>query len=86
MAKYLITYDLNKVGQNYEDLINKIKSYKYYSHPMLSVWFIKSDNSAEVIYNSLAPFIDKNDRIFVQEITSNRCGWLSQVDIDFLKS
>lgn len=83
--KYVITYDLNKQGQNYEDLINAIKKYTCF-HAMQSVWFVKSNQSSSQINDFLKQYIDKNDNLFVSEVTSNRSGWLSQASWDFLNS
>lgn len=85
MTKYIVTYDLNKVGQDYSALINAIGAYSC-SHPMESTWFIKTDKTAAVLYNDLSRFIDTNDRLFISEISSNHFGWLSQLDINFLNS
>ncbi|GAB1444369.1 hypothetical protein MASR2M39_32270 [Ignavibacteriales bacterium] len=80
---YLITYDLNKPGQNYNELYAAIRSYRNY-HPLESVWFIKSNATATAIFNALHPHIDKNDTLFVCEITSNRSGWIPKDAWTFL--
>lgn len=83
--KYLVTYDLNKSGQNYDGLITAIKKYPYYK-PMLSTWFIKSSSSADAISKDLQRHIDSNDRLFVSEILSNHHGYLDKDAWDFLNS
>ncbi len=77
IKKYIITYDLNKPGQDYTTLINEIKKYDFIK-VMESTWFVKSIKSADEISNSLKRFIDNNDRLFVSEITSNCQGWLDK--------
>lgn len=82
---FLITYDLNKVGQDYSGLIKHIQSYPHVK-PMKSAWFIKTGaTTASEVYSKLAKFIDKNDQILVMEIHRNREGWLPQIVWDFLK-
>ena len=81
---YLITYDLNKPGQDYTDLIEAIKKNRNI-HPMKSVWFIKSDKKVDDIFNALKPFLDENDRLIVTEMNANNQGWLSNTDWEFLK-
>lgn len=80
---YLVTYDLRKSGQNYDGLIDAIKSYSCV-HPMQSVWFIKTSASAKSINDKLKPYIDSNDSLFITEITNNKQGWLSQIYWDFI--
>lgn len=80
---YLVTYDLNRAGQNYDGLIDAIKSYSC-KHVMQSVWFVKSDSSANEISEHLRAFIDNNDNLFVGEINYNHAGWLPQSYWDFL--
>jgi len=82
--KYLITYDLNRPGQDYEDLINAIKVYENI-HVMQSVWFISTDEKAEEIYQYFKNYLDKNDNIFICEINSNRQGYLNKKYWEFLK-
>jgi hypothetical protein len=82
---YLITYDLNKPGQNYNELYAAIEKYPN-CHPLKSVWFVKSNANATTIYDDLKQHIDKNDTLFVCEITTNRNGWLLQSAHTFLKN
>lgn len=82
--KYIVTYDLNNSGKNYEGLIGAIKKMDYC--PLLkSAWLVKTSSSATSIYNSLAPFFDKDDRILVAEINSNHMGFLSADAVAFLR-
>lgn len=85
MNNYLITYDLNKQGQDYANLINAIQNYNNI-HVMYSVWFIKSNKTATEINNELLNYIDENDRIFVSEITNNKNWYLKQDDWNFLNN
>ena len=81
--KYIVTYDLNRAGQNYDGLINAIKQYPCV-HPMQSVWFIESRQDSRSIYNHLKQHIDNNDYLFVSEITTNHIGWLPTDACDFI--
>lgn len=66
MNTYLIGYDLNKAGQNYEDLIDKIKStFNYWWHHLDSTWIVKTDLQAVQIRDLLMPHIDSNDELLV---------------------
>lgn len=67
---YLISYDLNKSGQNYSLLIEKIKEIANgYWHHLDSTWIIKHSGSATDIRDALAPFIDSNDELLVVKLT-----------------
>lgn len=51
---------------------------------MRSVWFIKTDLSSVDIYNDLVKYIDKNDYLFISEVTLNHFWWVTQETADFL--
>lgn len=74
---YIVTYDLNKPGQDYKELYKAIESYKSI-RAMDSTWFIKSSKTAQQISDDLLKHIDENDYLFVGEITSNRQGWMDE--------
>ena len=82
---YLVTYDLNKSGQNYDGLISAIKKYPY-CKALYSAWFIKSSSSADSISADLSKHIDSNDNLLVLEVTSNRQGYLNKDAWAFLSS
>ncbi len=65
MNTYLITYDLNKPGQVYQQLYQEIKSLGVTIHGMQNVWFLESNYSAKQIRDSLKQVVDSNDKIFV---------------------
>lgn len=85
MKTYLITYDLRKTGQNYDGLIRAIELYPN-RHPMQSTWFIKTDASAEAVFNHLKAFVDPNDSIFISEVTANKQGWIPKEIWAFIES
>ena len=70
---YLISYDLNKPGKNYEDLYEAIKaaSNGTWCRPLRSVYIIQSSLSTKAIYDRLAPHLDANDEILIIEVTRN---------------
>lgn len=80
MAKcFLITYDLKKPGQNYNELYEAIKGCGEWQHPLESTWVVKvgSGISANEIYNHLRPNIDDGDFLFIVDITSREWqGWM----------
>ncbi|WP_242916334.1 hypothetical protein [Pontibacter liquoris] len=70
MKTYLIGYDLNKSGQNYDALINRIKEISsIWWHNLDSTWIIKSNSSAKDIRDDLKLYIDANDELLVAGLT-----------------
>lgn len=84
---YLITYDINKVVKNYEDLYTAIKNISGdYQHPLESTWFVSSDLSREEIYNRLRHLMDAKDRLFIIRMKGEYYGWLSKNVWEWLNS
>lgn len=70
MRTLIVTYDLKKLGQNYDGLIAAIKkNYPQSIHAMQSVFFLKTPQEPQAVYNVLTKFIDSNDTLFVGEIS-----------------
>lgn len=69
MATYIITYDLSAPGRRYDDLYKRIRAYEDYAHITESSWAIKTDNTAEAVWDYLAGAIDSNDKLFVCALT-----------------
>jgi hypothetical protein len=67
MTVFIITYDLNRPGQNYPDLMAELK--KLEAHRALeSFWLINLNNSAKEVVDHFKQFIDNNDAIWVSEL------------------
>jgi hypothetical protein len=70
MNLYWIGYDLDKPGQKYQDLINRLTALGA-DRILLSDWLLESTNTAEQIQNDLVRFLDANDRMLVSEVYYN---------------
>ena len=81
---YLISYDLHKPVQNYENLYTRLKKFNGYLHPLESTWFVNTNLSAKEIYNHLSPTIDSNDKIFIVKLDTEWYALLTQSDYDWL--
>ena len=75
MKSYLITYDLRKPGQNYDELYKAIKAIGSWWHCLESNWIVKSNLSAVQIRDKVSPHIDKNDKLLVAHL-SGECAWM----------
>lgn len=87
MSAYLITYDLNKSGQDYKDVIKAIEdsSISWCSY-WKSSYLIKSNLTAQQIADNISSYLDKNDSLIVVEAKStNYQGWLSKDQWKFIE-
>lgn len=67
--KYLITYDLNKPGQDYPKLFDMIKSFGTWCHALQNTWFISSSYDSEQMRDALIEVVDSSDKIFVTKLS-----------------
>jgi hypothetical protein len=79
MKTYLIGYDLNKAGQNYDILISEIKKIGTWWHCLDSTWLIKADSSTAIIRDHLRNFVDTNDELLVVCLTGE-AAWVGFSD------
>lgn len=72
MNVFIISYDLNKKGKNYEPLFEKIKQIAdVHCKPCLSTWIIASrTKTKKEIYDELRKIIDDDDYIVVAQLNS----------------
>lgn len=80
MSVKIISYDLRKPGQNYEDLIVAINNYDCCKINK-SDWLIRTYASCKVVRDELMEYIDSNDTLFVAEL-SNKPGWWASFGLD----
>ncbi len=87
--RYLITYDLNKEGQDYENVIAAIKSASdgNWCTYWKSSFLIRSDlQTADDVSIKITPYLDSNDALIVMEVTPNYQGWLSKKKWDYIRN
>lgn len=77
MRTMLIGYDLNKKGQDYDGLIDKIKKIAgdTWWHGLDSTWLLRTTKNAETLRDELLPYIDTNDELLVIDITGDEKAW-----------
>lgn len=81
---YVVTYDLNKNGQKYEELYALLKTYDYIRDSGLdSVWFISTAKSAIQLSDHIRMVMDDNDRLIVTKM--NRFEYNGWMDEDIWK-
>lgn len=74
MKVYIIGYDLNKAGQDYESLYEQIKKLGMWWHYLDSTWIVKCEMTAVEIRDRLSSYMDKNDLLFVARL-SGEAAW-----------
>lgn len=79
MASYIVVYDLHRSGQNYDDLIEAIKSYGTWCHLQQSVWVIVTQESSVTIRDKLCKHLDSNDKLFVAKLEGEG-AWIGHGD------
>jgi hypothetical protein len=65
----LVTYDLDKPGQNYDGVHAKIKSLGRWYHPQLSVFYLHTALTAQEAHTAIWSVMDANDRLIVADVT-----------------
>ena len=85
---YIVTYDLNNPGQNYENVIQAIKDAS--TGACCSYWkssfLIKSNyQTATEVFDIIKPNFDKNDSCLVIEVKNNVQGWLTKAQWNYIK-
>lgn len=81
---HLITYDLNKPGQDYSSLFEAIKNVGAWWHYLDSTWLVDTALSTSQVSERLRARIDENDHLLVIRVTRDYSGWLPQEGWDWL--
>ncbi len=85
--RYMITYDLNKSGQKYDEVIAAIKSASdgIWCTFWKSAYLIRSNyQSATDVSDLITPHLDSNDSLIVIEVINNKQGWLKEDDWKYI--
>lgn len=86
MPVRLITYDLNKPGQNHTKVLEKIKSYGSWARLSESSYAVETNDTPSTIYAAFNQLLDQNDTFLVITLTSPWTGKASKEVIDWLSS
>ena len=83
MAVLLVTYDLNKQGQNYSKFLEVVKSYAWVRLSESS-YAIETSKSPDMVYRELKPFADENDSFLIIGLKNPHQGWIEKSVHDWL--
>jgi hypothetical protein len=75
MRSLLVSYDLIAPGRNYDSLHKFLKSQYAWAKPLESFYILKTDRSAEQFRNDVLPYVDRNDKVFVIDVTGDTAAW-----------
>jgi len=76
MKTVLISYDLNKVGKDYTDVIDYIKSLGNWANPLKSQWLVKTDlPTPDIIQGLQRHGADQDDSLLVLDVTQRPAAW-----------
>ena len=75
MNTYLVGYDLMKPGQDYSDLLDKLKSFGIWWHQLDSTWLVRTDLSAVSVRDELRKLMDINDKLLVINVSGDSAAW-----------
>ena len=84
MPLLLVTFDSDKPGQDYSDLLDQIKSY---SNVRLSEssYAIISDKTPDTVCEEMKKYIDTNDNLYIINLKRPYAGYGSELVTDWLK-
>jgi hypothetical protein len=85
MRAYVVTYDLNKPGQNYVRLFDELKKSPAWWHRLDSTWIISTSETAEQVWNRLKDKIDQSDNLLVIKVCADYAGWLPKDAWDWIR-
>ena len=85
MPVRLITYDLNKPGQNHSKVLARIKEYGSWAKLSESSYAVETNETPQSIYAAFSSVKDKNDDFEVITLTSPWDGQASKDVIDWLQ-
>ena len=75
-----VLYDLHAVGQNYDAVVNAIKSLGSWAKVQQSVWYVDSPLDAKQAAKKLRNSTDHNDSLIVLDTTNNGAFWYNLSD------
>ena len=74
MSTMLVGYDL-KEGEDYSDLIKKLKDFGGWWHHLDSTWLITTDLSPVQVRDQLKPLLKRTDKLLVINVSGDAAAW-----------
>jgi CRISPR/Cas system-associated endoribonuclease Cas2 len=74
MRLFAVSYDLDKPGQDWHSLIQRIRQWGG-MRVQYSQWMFQADSTAVTVRDDLALYMDANDRLLVIDTTTGQMAW-----------
>lgn len=83
-----VSYDLNTPGQDYNSVIEEIKSLGSWAKVQKSFWYVNSTLTASQAVDRVWAKMDRNDSLIVVDAKNNSAAWrgLSDEVANFIKN
>lgn len=75
---YLVSYDLRGPARSYQALYDELQRAPAWWHHLTSTWLIVTSETAQQLYDRLAPFMDESDSLLIIGVTRDYSGWLPE--------
>lgn len=75
MRTLCVNYDLYRPGQDYSELITRLKSYPSWWRCLKSTWLVRAPLTHAQLRDELLPLLDANDRLLVIDVTGDARAW-----------
>lgn len=74
MKIYVVTYDLNKSGQKYQELLEKIKENSMWARLSESSYAVGTEKTPQQLFDHLQTSLDSNDHLYIITIAKPYIG------------
>lgn len=78
MTIYSVSFDLEKLGQGYEGLINEIAKCADWCRPFASHCLVATTETAQQLTERLREVLGSDDSLLVIGVNSDYSGWLAK--------
>lgn len=80
MNNLFVSYDLHTPGQGYEAVIGEIKKHGSWAKIHYSLFYLKSNETAEQVAKAVRAKMDANDKLLVIDAKNNDAYWYNLTD------
>jgi hypothetical protein len=81
----MLSYEINKSGQDYEVLYEDLKNSASWWHYLGSTWLIYMSESPDELYSRIGKHIHENEYALVIKVKRNYQDWLQEEAWEWIK-
>lgn len=86
MNIFMISYDLNKPGQDYAELWKALEGFGAWCHYLDSTYLIKTSSNIYDVEKALSAYLDESDRMIICQIVKPIRGWLTNKEWEWINT